>query len=495
MLYHFGPFTLDPTAFRLTRNGEAIRLSPQSIEVLTCLVERPDRLVTKSELFAAVWRNVVVTDNALTQAVSDIRQVLADDVKRPTYVQTVARRGYRFIAPVSSAQSTPIDSVRSYRPKDTASLDALRLVQEGRIHLESLDTDAVPTAVACFERAVAVDPGYASAYIGLANAKFWQYQQGRYRTDVQADLLSEAIAHARVALRLEPLFAEVHATLSHLLVAADQTVEAREAALRAVALEPGYWAHYFRLANATWGDERLHALQRCQDLYGAFSFAYFQQAMVLVARHQFDLAERVLQQGTAVRDGQVAHRLRFPANGLQWLLGAIRLRQGDAAAALRAFEQERESGRTHLYATEFAVGARTASGFARLRLRDPDGAIEAFRGSLMEYSVQPRAHLGLVVAFGVKGLHVQSQHASQQAADDIAVLERAGRVPDAEILQAGLHVVHGRPDRALESLRTWLTAALPGSAGWLIPIEPLFERLHRLPGYADVHDLLVSRAR
>ena len=100
--YRFGPFVLDTVAFRLYRAGAPVPVSPKIVDLLHYLAARPSTLVTKEELFAALWPDVAVTDNALTQAVSELRQALGDDPASPTYIQTVARRGYRFVAPVDA---------------------------------------------------------------------------------------------------------------------------------------------------------------------------------------------------------------------------------------------------------------------------------------------------------------------------------------------------------------------------------------------------------
>jgi len=104
--YAFGRFRVEPGAYRLLRDDAPIQVSPKIIDLLLYLVARPSVLVSKEELFAALWPDVAVTDNALTQVVSELRQALGDDPSKPTYVQTVARRGYRFIAPVEREQPT-----------------------------------------------------------------------------------------------------------------------------------------------------------------------------------------------------------------------------------------------------------------------------------------------------------------------------------------------------------------------------------------------------
>ncbi len=88
------------------RDADVIPLSPKIIDLLLYLVARQSALVPKDELFKALWPDVAVTDNALTQAVSELRQALGDDPSKPTYIQTVARRGYRFIAPVNDSRAS-----------------------------------------------------------------------------------------------------------------------------------------------------------------------------------------------------------------------------------------------------------------------------------------------------------------------------------------------------------------------------------------------------
>src|SRR4051812_12159426 len=95
--YRFGPFVLDAASYRLLRDGTVLALSPKAIDLLLYLVARPSSLVAKQELLSALWPGVAVTENALTQAVSDLRQALGDDPSHSTYLQTVTRRGYRFI--------------------------------------------------------------------------------------------------------------------------------------------------------------------------------------------------------------------------------------------------------------------------------------------------------------------------------------------------------------------------------------------------------------
>ena len=103
MTYRFGPFVADRTAYRVSRGEVPLELTPKLLDVLFYLLDRPATLVTKEELLDAVWPGANVTDNALAQAMSDLRDALGDPPATPTYIRTVARRGYRFVAPIETS--------------------------------------------------------------------------------------------------------------------------------------------------------------------------------------------------------------------------------------------------------------------------------------------------------------------------------------------------------------------------------------------------------
>ncbi len=96
-LLAFGEFVFDPQACVLRRAGEPVRLQPKTFDLLHYLLRHPLRVLDKDELLAAVWPGVVVTDHSLTRAIKDLRRALQDDAAAPRYIDTVARRGYRFM--------------------------------------------------------------------------------------------------------------------------------------------------------------------------------------------------------------------------------------------------------------------------------------------------------------------------------------------------------------------------------------------------------------
>ncbi len=100
----FGVFELDLSAGELRKNGVKLRLQGQPFQVLTLLLERSGEVVTREELQQKLWPSdtFVDFDHSLNTAINKVREALGDSASSPRYVETLARRGYRFIAPVQS---------------------------------------------------------------------------------------------------------------------------------------------------------------------------------------------------------------------------------------------------------------------------------------------------------------------------------------------------------------------------------------------------------
>ena len=98
---HFGGFRLSKSERSLTRNGKHLTLQPKTFDMLAYLVGHPQQLLTKDELLDAIWPGAVVTENALTRCVLEVRKVLGDDHSNPTFIETLPKQGYRFIGELS----------------------------------------------------------------------------------------------------------------------------------------------------------------------------------------------------------------------------------------------------------------------------------------------------------------------------------------------------------------------------------------------------------
>ena len=102
----FGAFELDEANARLLRDGTALSLAPRPFGLLCALARRPGSLLTKNELLDKVWGHQFVSESVLKTAISDLRTVLDDHPREPRFIETVSRRGYRFIAATAAIAST-----------------------------------------------------------------------------------------------------------------------------------------------------------------------------------------------------------------------------------------------------------------------------------------------------------------------------------------------------------------------------------------------------
>ena len=132
----------NPPAIRIEAENEwawcgarRLDLAPRAFAVLRHLVEHQGRLITKEELLSAVWRDAIVSDAALASGIRDLRRALGDSSAAPRYIQTVHRRGFRFIGPVNSPAAivslaraaaperhSPVQSIASFPAPSSAVL-------------------------------------------------------------------------------------------------------------------------------------------------------------------------------------------------------------------------------------------------------------------------------------------------------------------------------------------------------------------------------------
>jgi DNA-binding winged helix-turn-helix (wHTH) protein/TolB-like protein len=105
--FRLGRWFVCPKLNTVQADGRSIRLEPKFMQVLVCLAARPGEVVSKEELIRAVWVDTFVTDDVLTRSISELRRALGDDAKQPHVIETVARSGYRIIAPVQRIQESP----------------------------------------------------------------------------------------------------------------------------------------------------------------------------------------------------------------------------------------------------------------------------------------------------------------------------------------------------------------------------------------------------
>jgi DNA-binding winged helix-turn-helix (wHTH) protein len=483
--YTFDDFTLDARKKRLTRAGQPIELSEHQLDVLAHLVAHAGDIVSKNALIETAWAGVAVTDNSLEQAISGLRRALGDDPRKPQVIQTVPRRGYRVAADVTRVECRTSDAELE------ALLEPYRAWVEGRAALETLERDAVLRAEQAFTEVVERAPDFAPAHRALANACVMHFETTRADEVPDADALVRAGQHAREACRLDPQSGEGWATLALVHHRSGLGVQAIAAARRAVMLEPDNWRHYFRLAYVSWGEERLRAAQKALALFPEFALARFLSATVYVARQAFDLAEQELRAGATAQDAQQGSHA-FISVGSHWLLGLVRLARGDEQGALNALQRELSFEATgQLYGRECAANTWYAIGAVLLRQGRRVEAAGAFEHALDRLPGHLLAMIGLST---VQDPSPEREEVHQNITRRIGQLAAAGLVVDAATGRAALMAATGAAEDAAPLLDEVLSAAPGGSAGWIIPVDPILNVRAREGAFALVLARLRTRA-
>src|SRR5262249_21190614 len=129
----FGDFRFDPDNRCVWRGNSNVGLTPKAFAVLEYLMANRSRLVTKDELLAHVWPDSYVTDSVLKVSIRSIRKALNDDVGAPCVIQTLHRRGYRFIAAVQSGDTAvgPLSELVGREEADAKLQGWLQVAVEG----------------------------------------------------------------------------------------------------------------------------------------------------------------------------------------------------------------------------------------------------------------------------------------------------------------------------------------------------------------------------
>jgi DNA-binding winged helix-turn-helix (wHTH) protein len=136
----FGVFEVDLRAGELRRRGVRVKLQEQPFQVLALLLERPGQVVTREELQARLWQKDTFVDfeQGLNGAIKRLRQALRDSAESPRFVETVPRRGYRFIAPTVPGPAGGAGGARRRRVRGIAVLSAVAALVGAAVGLATL---------------------------------------------------------------------------------------------------------------------------------------------------------------------------------------------------------------------------------------------------------------------------------------------------------------------------------------------------------------------
>lgn len=151
VLYEFGPFQLDPPERLLLCDGQPVSLTPKGFDLLLALVDRSGHLVEKEELLKLVWPGAFVEEGNLAVTISQLRKALNDDRGQHRYIETVSKRGYRFVAEVKRRDDSAL-VISSSRPVQKVStppaVTQVKLAAAARVRGQHADKKRLYTLVA-----------------------------------------------------------------------------------------------------------------------------------------------------------------------------------------------------------------------------------------------------------------------------------------------------------------------------------------------------------
>jgi len=124
--FYFSDFIVDPQANLLIKQSSEKRLEPKVITLLSLLASSDNKVISKQQIRDVIWPNVVVGDEAIARAIFTLRKALADDAKNPTYIETIPKKGYRFLVKVSLTQDKSDSSLVKVTPDLTDGLSVKR---------------------------------------------------------------------------------------------------------------------------------------------------------------------------------------------------------------------------------------------------------------------------------------------------------------------------------------------------------------------------------
>jgi DNA-binding winged helix-turn-helix (wHTH) protein/Tfp pilus assembly protein PilF len=307
-IFTFGEFQLDCRVPELKRRGRTVRMPHQPIQILSLLVAAAGDLVTREELREAVWAQDthVDFDRGINKAINRLRQMLGDRPERPRFIETMPRRGYRFVAPITpvappvrvispevretllkarhfggkrtaQALARSVDYFRETIERDPEYAAAWAGLAETHVILGIFGVkpphESFPAARSAAQRALALDGSSAQAHTVLADVKKffewdWDGAERIYRHAIEIDpratrthqeyaqLLAmlarhdEAIAEIEAARRSDPVSPVIQAFVSYILLEARQYDRAVVAGLAAVEFEPAIPVAHFVLGRA-----------------------------------------------------------------------------------------------------------------------------------------------------------------------------------------------------------------------------------------------------
>src|SRR6476620_6370573 len=141
-LYEFGPFVLDARSRILFRDGATVRLPPKAFDTLLVLIQHGVRVVDKEQLLKEVWPDTFVEEGSLSRNIHELRRALGDDTSEPCYIETIPKRGYRFLASVKVSVPATVQIDPAQVTGETTIIEKHTLARVEREEVEGSDLPA-----------------------------------------------------------------------------------------------------------------------------------------------------------------------------------------------------------------------------------------------------------------------------------------------------------------------------------------------------------------
>jgi DNA-binding winged helix-turn-helix (wHTH) protein/tetratricopeptide (TPR) repeat protein len=434
----FGEWRASPHRNLLWFGQQEHRIQPRIMDLLVYLGARPGQVVTKAELAREVWQAQHIGDDVLTVAVYSLRKTLGDTVRHPSFIETVPKRGYRWVGPALVHRP----------PRARASLPAPRMIAaavlviaasglvvwgaadggsrrhvvspesneayvKGRYFLDQRVVRGWQDARAQFERALALDPANAAAHAALSDT---YSAMADFGAAMPAELRAGAMAEARRAIALDPRAAEGHAALARAQLFFDWDLAAAERSLRAAfrrdsTYMPAYQTRAWLETARGRFDDAARAGRRAVVLDPANAARYTELAWVLGLDGRYDEAldvlDRAMELDQRTFEVLMARAMVFERRGnadssFANYLGALRVAGLPESALRRRAAEYRAAGLASVFRSALAAPgsavpmSETWRAQMLARLGETDRAIEALEraaakreGALVWLRVEP----------------------------------------------------------------------------------------------------------
>lgn len=231
----FDVFEVASESGELRKRGSRLRLRDQAMRALLALIQNAGQVVTREQLRHALWPDGTVVDfeRAINRVIHELREALGDSSSNPRFIETLSKRGYRFVCAVAPTQSGT--SVVKVEPIHT---DAQMAYLTGRYLWNRRTVPDLHASIGWFDQALAIDDRCATAYAGLADAKALLGIWGLLPSDRAFGLARQA---AERALTLDPNLAEAYTSIGEVLKGYEwRWREAEQQYRHALSLRPGY---------------------------------------------------------------------------------------------------------------------------------------------------------------------------------------------------------------------------------------------------------------